>query len=333
MFSSIDRTPTRPGYTTRLISQNENRNPEIPQDPRPESRIQIQQNGVKRLHKLTRNFQLMPRQIWGTLLLAALFILSDTVRGTDVVVGGIKIHITNKQWKAANLPCWDQDGKSWRCKCPFNKDDYDKQLPYIKGHSLCAASRPKEFHEWDAFLKNTSKNLHVNNLLKPHQRFLRLCEELDLGEAEELDLVAAAERFAVDEKARVTAEKEAKAEARRERNRKIRAATPPVTVVPENYFRLNADVEARDDTGKWLPAKVKKADGYRNGQTTCLIEWDHKKGELNWKWLPKRQIRHPGRRRLSPGEKYLHRLRQTTPYRDSPVLTRLLEEIREANRQ
>merc|ERR1711964_253984 len=33
------------------------------------------------------------------------------------------------------------------------------------------------------------------------------------------------------------------------------------------------------------------------------------------------------RRRLSPGEKYLHRLRQATPYRDSPVLTRMLKEI------
>merc|ERR1711964_627797 len=39
------------------------------------------------------------------------------------------------------------------------------------------------------------------------------------------------------------------------------------------------------------------------------------------------------RRRLSPGEQYLHRLRQAKPYRDSPVLTRLLKEIREANRQ
>jgi len=40
-----------------------------------------------------------------------------------------------------------------------------------------------------------------------------------------------------------------------------------------------------------------------------------------------------GRRRLSPGETFLHRLRQAKPYRDSPVLTRLVEEIREANRQ
>merc|ERR1711964_139884 len=32
------------------------------------------------------------------------------------------------------------------------------------------------------------------------------------------------------------------------------------------------------------------------------------------------------RRRLSPCEKFLRRLRQTTPHRDSPVLTRLLEE-------
>merc|ERR1711964_497367 len=51
---------TRPGHTTRL---SQNRNHEIPQNPRSESRIQ---NGVKRLHKLTR--ALNPRR-WGALLL------------------------------------------------------------------------------------------------------------------------------------------------------------------------------------------------------------------------------------------------------------------------
>merc|ERR1711964_659071 len=39
------------------------------------------------------------------------------------------------------------------------------------------------------------------------------------------------------------------------------------------------------------------------------------------------------RRRLSSGEKFLHRLRQTTPHRDPPVLTGLLEEIREADKK
>merc|ERR1711964_222662 len=36
------------------------------------------------------------------------------------------------------------------------------------------------------------------------------------------------------------------------------------------------------------------------------------------------------RRRLSPGESVLHRIRQNSPYRDSPVLLRLLEETRRA---
>merc|ERR1711964_83853 len=35
----------------------------------------------------------------------------------------------------------------------------------------------------------------------------------------------------------------------------------------------------------------------------------------------------------SPGRRLLHRHRLANPYRDSPVLTRLLEEIREADRQ
>merc|ERR1711964_601870 len=38
------------------------------------------------------------------------------------------------------------------------------------------------------------------------------------------------------------------------------------------------------------------------------------------------------RRRLSPCEKLLHNHRLVNPYRDSPVLTRLLKEIREANK-
>merc|ERR1711964_825712 len=39
------------------------------------------------------------------------------------------------------------------------------------------------------------------------------------------------------------------------------------------------------------------------------------------------------RRRLSPGETFLKNLRRVKPFRDSPVLTRLLKEIRELNRQ
>merc|ERR1711964_961954 len=39
------------------------------------------------------------------------------------------------------------------------------------------------------------------------------------------------------------------------------------------------------------------------------------------------------RRRLSPGETFLKNLRRVKPYRDSPVLTRLLKEIRELNQQ
>merc|ERR1711964_154490 len=50
----------------------------------------------------------------------------------------------------------------------------------------------------------------------------------------------------------------------------------------------------------------------------------------NYNLTKRTNVGAPIRRRLSPGEQYLHRLRQAKPYRDSPVLTRLLEEIREA---
>merc|ERR1711964_222294 len=66
MSSFLVRTATRPGQTTRL---SQNRNHEIPKNPRSESR---RQNEVKRPHKI-----ILPRR-WGVLLLVALAFLAHT---------------------------------------------------------------------------------------------------------------------------------------------------------------------------------------------------------------------------------------------------------------
>lgn len=57
------------------------------------------------------------------------------------------------------------------------------------------------------------------------------------------------------------------------------------------------------------------------------------KGTLDSKWIRATIDTVANRRRLSPGVQFLRQLRKVRPYRDSPVLIRLLEEIREANKE
>merc|ERR1711964_522043 len=95
MSSFLDRTTTRPGHTTRLSTPghttrvritsrpghtarlSQNRNHEIPQTPRPESRSYDQNPGARRLHNFTRHHS-MPLRRWGALLLVALTFLADS---------------------------------------------------------------------------------------------------------------------------------------------------------------------------------------------------------------------------------------------------------------
>merc|ERR1711964_406456 len=72
----------------------------------------------------------------------------------------------------------------------------------------------------------------------------------------------------------------------------------------------------------WLSIKTKKRTWY------LRLEDDSVRDE----WVRRiRPLCGLTRRRLAPGETFLEHLRLVRPYRDSPVLTRLLEKIREAN--
>jgi len=62
-------TTTRPGHMTRL---SQNRNHEIPKNPRPESRSYAQNPGAKRLHTFTRQPHPMPLRRCGALFLVML---------------------------------------------------------------------------------------------------------------------------------------------------------------------------------------------------------------------------------------------------------------------
>merc|ERR1711964_594908 len=78
--------------------------------------------------------------------------------------------------------------------------------------------------------------------------------------------------------------------------------------------------EAKFGKGKDKFVQVKWAGGKLEDYTNCNI-------------IAFEKVESTDRRRLSPGEKFLHTLRLARPYHDPPVLTRLLKEVREGNNQ
>merc|ERR1711964_628591 len=88
----------------------------------------------------------------------------------------------------------------------------------------------------------------------------------------------------------------------------------------------------RGEWGKIVKILLEKK-GLKGIEVTC-----EKCGQTDWYQnckiiaYEKSSESNKDRRRLSPCEKLLHEHRLANPYRDSPVLTRLLSEIREANK-